>query len=870
MVVDKSKPIVGISTAFTGKYVAVKLLIRFLELMDIPMIKSTVTKPNMIEAASAIASADYCLPLRVYIGHIYQLIHEHPEIDVLLTPIIKGEHDDSSTCAKYRDLDGVVIRSLSSITGYRLKQSNYRHQEHLNLLMNEEIVERLAEKGDHFPRVIAPEIDSLDENHLRQVCAHVYGDLFQWKKAKKLAFLMKRDWSDSRNDEFKEIDQVFKKAYQDVIEKQSDRYLKLLKDPTKVRLALVGRNYLVEDSALSADVKIYFTKKGVSVITMQDLPFWELQPYYQNVNGFYDTHRLGQAFIDKMIDHVDGFILVGSFGCHPDAFQVEYFAKYISDQGKACWTFKFDEQTGGVGFHTRYETILGFLQQKRDERIQKLEGIQDMISHISVASKPVTLKNEEHLPKEKKPLFIWPYMGDGIGLILKDIWHQLGLSDFLYPPKPVNEETIIKGNVHYTETCSPFALSMGSIRQTLDRVVNDLEEQANIKGGQVEPRRIIILMARGKGPCTFGWYAIAGEPALLKEYQPILQKYGHTLEMFTLDNEGRNLLAFLQQVSTLATHDRLAHLVKSLEQFLHKQELNVIQAMKVQTQLLKMLKNLVWPGWEKLLAYEDLQNKALIVRAHETKRGTTTQILRKWIRRLDEVHTIPEILQVKEKALKELEQIEQDQEIKPKVVVVGEIYVSLTSFANRGTVDNLLGMLGIEAVEGMRLSHFIRGAFKGLKAHFIQKHPLLKPILQGLTEKGLYSPNRWVREPMAKPFLEHEVGGDGQPTVAHARHHIEHDGVDGIVHLYPFKCMPEGMAKDALAEMCQIYGIKSIHLSFDKEIEIERLKTEINTFASLLHQEIAMRGDIRSYREEEIQRRQQIGHTIEKVYQYSK
>lgn len=47
---------------------------------------------------------------------------KHPEINYLLIPIIKSEHTDSGTCAKYRDLDGVIVRSLGNITGYRLNK----------------------------------------------------------------------------------------------------------------------------------------------------------------------------------------------------------------------------------------------------------------------------------------------------------------------------------------------------------------------------------------------------------------------------------------------------------------------------------------------------------------------------------------------------------------------------------------------------------------------------------------------------------------------------------------------------------------------------------------------------------------------------
>lgn len=62
-----NRPVIGFSTAFTGKYKSSRMLFRFLELMNLNTVKSSVTIPEIIEAGSTLASADYCLPLRAYI-----------------------------------------------------------------------------------------------------------------------------------------------------------------------------------------------------------------------------------------------------------------------------------------------------------------------------------------------------------------------------------------------------------------------------------------------------------------------------------------------------------------------------------------------------------------------------------------------------------------------------------------------------------------------------------------------------------------------------------------------------------------------------------------------------------------------------------
>lgn len=861
-----NRPVIGFSTAFTGKYKSSRMLFRFLELMNLNTVKSSVTIPEIIEAGSTLASADYCLPLRAYIGHIYHLTKKHPEINYLLIPIIKSEHTDSGTCAKYRDLDGVIVRSLGNITGYRLNKCSEKSRIKMYQLLNEGVYESIINNSGNLPEILAPEIESTKKEHLRMLCIQIYSSIYDLSKIKEINYINGKMLFGTNQKTFKMIEEAIEQAYKEIFENNKDIYKKLILDKYKPRLALVGRDYLVDDPALSAGIKDYFEKNGVVVLTSQEIPEKYIKDKMDKVNGFYDAHKIAQAFVDTVFNQVDGYVLIGSFGCHPDGFQIEYLSKYISDKGKACWTFKYDEQAGGVGFQTRYETILWFLQQKSAERINECNSNNTLVTEKSNNFSPI--KSMQYT-KNTKPIFIWPYMGDGVDLILKEIWYSIGLSEYLYPPKPVNEETIHKGEKYYSETCSPFALYIGSLKETLDRLLIKLTEELKEKDKKIESKRIIILMANGKGPCTFGWYAIVGKDIILEEYEEKFDRLGHSIEMITIDNQGRNLNTFLMELAEVSTNSNISQLLNLLSKNDKNSFLNSVLAPKDEIQTIILLKKIVLTGWKKLLTYEDIQNKALQVRAHEKNRGSTTRILKESIIKLEKVHTIEDIYNVKNESFIEFEAIPQDKEVKPKVVIVGEIYGTLTSFANRGAVNNLLGLAGIEGVEGLRLSHFITGALKGLKKNYISSRPVIRNLIKFQESKGYYQQNKWVREPTARPFLEHEIGGDGQPSVAKARNYIENVGVDGILHIYPFKCMPEAMAKDALKEMAKLYGVKSLHISYDKEIEIERLKTEVSTFSALLIKELEHKQNNNDWKDIEIKRRQKIGHTINQVYSKS-
>src|SRR5690606_39991245 len=59
---------------------------------------------------------------------------------------------------------------------------------------------------------------------------------------------------------------------------------------------------------------------------------------------------------------------------------------------------------------------------------------------------------------------------------------------------------------------------------------------------------------------------------------------------------------------------------------------------------------------------------------------------------------------------------------------------------------------------------------------------------------------------LAKPFLKRFVGGEGIDTVGSTIRYAQ-QGFDGVIHLYPFTCMPEAVAKSVVAGVGREYNI---------------------------------------------------------------
>ncbi len=865
---------VGLALAFTGHFAAVRIIARFLELAGVRLVTSHLTTPAIMAAGTTLANSDFCLPLRVYVGHIAQMIAAHPDMAAVVAPNILSEDGQSSACAKHRDIGGVALRSLGDTIGYLLQHSGpaaQRDYRKLAYLVDNEALLARWRKKEALPEIIMPSVRSLAPQELFNLCYNIYADIMHWPRPYKAVFflpgpLRRRGAAWHRAPlvlkQMPQLEHAFTQAYHEILDQRGQKLPALLAQPSQPRLGVVGRNYMVHDPALTCDLKTWFTRHGAAVITPADVPLAYLDR--AAVPGFYDSHKEGQAFIDWALDKVDGFICLGSFGCHPDAFQIDYLANYARERGAACWTFRFDETTGSAGFHTRFETILAFLVRRRDQRLSRSDEaltLQDDHAHKAGAAAAGALADSgaEPVPSDpaRRPILIWPYMGEVLNTTLAEVCWQLGVD--AYPPLPLTSATLLAGNDRYVESCSPFACTNGSLKDSLHRLTTDLEN-----GLLGEPsRRIVRLMLRGEGPCTFGWYALAQNKHLPEEFGARLAAGGHTLEMATMGMS--NFGDFIRQVQGARTARLRPLLAFAAAWESGWERISWFRRFALCLRFFLALGYLSRPVFRKLAAAEKLRAAAMIRRAHELAAGTVTRAYTQALAALQNAHNCRQIARAERAGLALLAKVPQDRERKPRVVVVGEIYVALTSFANRGTTETLLGRHGVEIHEHVTLSRYIRSSLREMRRRAIFR--VLAPVLNWFSRRNMYLLQERLREPGAKPFLVHEVGGEGVPSVAGARQAVEH-GCDGILHLHPFKCMPEGIGKDALKELTALYGVGYLALSFDKEMEIERLRTEVNTFAALLHARVqggAAASSPVAFRRER-RRRQQIGKIADRLY----
>lgn len=148
----------------------------------------------------------------------------------------------------------------------------------------------------------------------------------------------------------------------------------------------------------------------------------------------------------------------------------------------------------------------------------------------------------------------------------------------------------------------------------------------------------------------------------------------------------------------------------------------------------------------------------------------------------------------------------------PKIALIGEFYVLLEPYANYGIEDTLIR-------QGIEVNKFI------YTGNWIYANTMLKALKIYDEEKACLK--------QAQPYLNHHVGGDGLKSVGKALECAK-AGYAGIIHIYPFCCMPEVVAQYALKNIARDYKIPLLSLSLDEHASDVGVHTRIEAFADCI------------------------------------
>lgn len=283
-----------------------------------------------------------------------------------------------------------------------------------------------------------------------------------------------------------------------------------------------------------------------------------------------------------------------------------------------------------------------------------------------------------------------------------------------------------------------------------------------------------LLMGGGIGPCRFGYYA--------QVQRDILQSLGYKFRMLVVEpplGHARQFLAVLREVlgekswSDLA---RAAHL-----------------------------------ALVKLGACDDIQRASLKLRPLAQDKSAFSKLYRRALEEIDMASGVKAVREAKARSIAAMEAMPRLNHKPPKVALVGEVYLIAEPAANLH-IEERLGNMGVEVCRHVWISQWLR----------------VNIFLDFLRLR-----RREKAEKLARPYLQCFVGGHGQHSVGETRKAIL-EGTDGVIHVYPFTCTPEIVARGIMQKMAAKAGMPLVCFSMDEHSGEAGFQTRLEAFVDIL------------------------------------
>ena len=243
-----------------------------------------------------------------------------------------------------------------------------------------------------------------------------------------------------------------------------------------------------------------------------------------------------------------------------------------------------------------------------------------------------------------------------------------------------------------------------------------------------------------------------------------------------------------------------------------KQNLGMMRMMKYITNGASLRKLVIGFrfGLAKLKALEEVEQLVHKIRAIEQNKGSANQIFRDAIKTIDCARDHQAIKLAKQVHIHKLEGLQTVSSRNPlKIGVIGEFFVVVDPFANMD-IEIELGKLGVEVRRPQSV------------LEWINFNPFA--IFLGLQEKD-------KSHRAAMPYLSRHIGGDGQQSVGEKVLHAK--DWDGLVHLEPFGCLPETMARNIMPSTREQLPV--LNIAYDEHTGRTGMINRLEAFVDMIY-----------------------------------
>ncbi len=216
----------------------------------------------------------------------------------------------------------------------------------------------------------------------------------------------------------------------------------------------------------------------------------------------------------------------------------------------------------------------------------------------------------------------------------------------------------------------------------------------------------------------------------------------------------------------------------------------------------------------KIFVIDELDTFLSYYRAREIRQGDAEKNYKKALQLIDAADKTSTLKKARQKAIDIIKstKIDSNREVL-HVDLTGEIFLVNDEFSNQN-IEKELGRMGVETRRSLTVGSFLKDA-----------------IIPKAFRKGETHLERAER--MAKPYLTRDIGGDSLECVSDVAYADER-GIDGIIHISPFTCMPEIMTQNIFPSMREDCSIPILALIMDEQTGKAGYITRLEAFVDLM------------------------------------
>ena len=500
-----------------------------------------------------------------------------------------------------------------------------------------------------------------------------------------------------------------------------------------------------------------------------------------------EGHILGAALHLIRSGKVNRLVFVSAFSCGPASVIENYIAKEAGDLGIPLLNLAVDEHSGEAGLLTRIEAFMDSTRVPARE-----SGGPVATSHEATAPASTALNDAPTDAVRPEAPILAPARPEATG------------------EEPTGREAAGLSGVVRTRERGPIGLvDMGNLRYALRSLFAEmgcdtvmpppLTEDIVRLGKEIAPEFICypmvtligqmrkhaedgvrkIVMVQGKGKCRLGWYA--------QVMEEILRKNGYPVSVLSVDSPLPLSLKWGQFVESYRALSGGAPFPKGLK------------GLRI--------------ALTKIAASDRAVDVLRDVRAYEAERGEGDRRFAQFLKELGEARSPKEVKAVFGEYCRDMRQIPRLQVDPLRVAVVGEVYVVNEPFVNKDA-EKILGSLE-QRVRVYRTLDV---------TSWVDYHLFRLP-------RAVTQYNRVVK--CANPYLPVNVGGHGQESVGETVL-AKMSGMDGVIHLFPFTCMPEIIAQNILVKVSRDLDMPVLSLMISEQTGVAGLETRFEAFCDLL------------------------------------